>query len=116
MTNEELAEKFSKSIEGMKITLAQLENKPFCDTHMEMMSRMDSFIGKVDQWMTTTQEYRVHQGEKIDHILEFIAKLPCEKRVGWWESMNKQITFIWGILSVVVFALIAMGVKAVFAK
>jgi hypothetical protein len=116
MTNEELAEKFSKSIEGVKISIVELQNKPYCNTHMEMMRRMDSFMGRVEQWMTTTEEYRRHQGEKIDHILEFIGKLPCEKRIGWWESINKQIAFMWVILSAVTLSLMAMGIKAVFAK
>jgi hypothetical protein len=71
---------------------------------------------RVTNWMESTTQYRKDLCAKIDHIATKMDNLPCDKRIGWWQSMNKQMNFIWGILFVVVTALITMGVKAVFAK
>jgi hypothetical protein len=105
-----------KEMAEIREYIIELKCRKYCEAHETMISKIDVFVSTVTEWMKSTQEYRIKQGEKIDHILEFMSKLPCEKRVGWWESMNKQMAFMWGIIFLMVTYLMTMGIKAVFAK
>lgn len=116
MDEHELLDRFAKSIEGIKISIAELKCRKYCEAHEETIEIMNKFISKVDEWMVTTKEYRVHQEEKLDEIMKMLSILPCEKRVGWWESVNKQLAFMWVILSAVSLSLMGLGIKAVFAR
>ena len=73
----------------------------------ELRISVVSHQSKVDEWMTTTTEYRKTLCEKIDKINDVLIKLPCKERSGWYSSINRQIKFLWGITGAVIIAIIA---------
>ena len=108
---KEAIEKFSKSLDGVKINLAKLESKKFCDEHYVMENRMEVFIAKVSEWMLSTTEYRKSLCTKIDTINDKISELPCKERKGFYTSVSNQMRIMWGFISAIVLAVIVEWVK-----
>jgi hypothetical protein len=107
----EMIEKFSKSLDGVKINIAKLESKKFCDEHLAMMSRMDTFIAKVGEWMNSTTEYRKTLCQKVDIIKDNMALLPCKERKSWYGAMDKQVRILWGFVGAIVLAIVYEWIK-----
>jgi hypothetical protein len=78
----------------------------------ELKTQLAVLTEKVTGWMETTTEYRKNLCNKVDIITKNFSTLPCSERKGWYTGMNKQIAFMWVILSGVVIALL----KEFFAK
>lgn len=68
---------------------------------------------RVANWMSTTSDYRKQLCEKIaelkngqDKIFCILDKLPCDKRSGYYQSISRQMKFIWGVVAGIVLAII----------
>ena len=51
----------------------------------------------------------------INTVNERVTKLPCDTRKSWYQSMSRQIAFMWIILGVYILALFGIIAKT-FAK
>jgi hypothetical protein len=122
MTPEEAIEKFSKSLDDFKSLslkefkemreyIYELKGKKFCDEHLAMMSRMDTFIAKVGEWMNSTTEYRKTLCQKVDIIKDNMALLPCKERKSWYGAMDKQVRILWGFVGAIVLAIVYEWIK-----
>ena len=63
---------------------------------------------RVSNWMETTTSYRRDLcakldkvGIKLDDLVSVIGKLPCEPRKAWYQSMGRQVGFMWVVLGLV---------------
>ena len=72
----------------------------------ELREDFISFKATITEWTNNTTEYRKNQCYKIDKIIATLGLLPCKERVGWYQSINNQIKFIWVIVTGVVIALL----------
>ena len=63
-----------------------------------------------DLWKAETKDWRGHICKKIDTIKSKLESLPCPDRAGKYESISRQVTFIWGIL----FLIVAGGITRFF--
>ena len=118
--DKELAEK----IERINSTLGKVANAICALSLYDSMEKDDresmekikidfaSFTGEVRQWMSTTTEYRQSLCKKVDTINDYLSKLPCSERKGWYQSMSRQMVFMWGALS----TLALVWLKHVFVK
>ena len=90
---------------------------------------------RVNLWMESTTEYRKSLCAKLDIVLhelqdlkeakmmaiikeisgirETIAKLPCDARRPMWDSLNKQVTAIWGFIGAII---VAITVKWIYKQ
>jgi hypothetical protein len=66
-------------------------------------------LERVNNWIETTKDYRKSQCDKIDEvrdnvkkIFEWLEKLPCKERGGWYKSMNRQVSFMWAVLAILI--------------
>ena len=73
--------------------------------------KLAEFTAKVTEWMVSTTEYRKALCSKLDIITDRLNKLPCDRRVGFYESVSMQMKFIWGVMVILVGAIIAEWVK-----
>ena len=53
---------------------------------------------RVTRFMEVTTEYRKSLCGKIDDINKKMSDLPCKERKGVFDSINRQIMFMWIIL------------------
>lgn len=77
----------------------------------DMKLEFCEFKAKVTEWMATTNEYRKALCTKMDTILDKVSKLPCDKRSGFYENVTRQMAFIWGVLILIVAAIIGEWIK-----
>ena len=81
-----------------------------------------TFTTKVTEWMNTTQDYRKQLCIKIDkidtaltnHITEVTEKinqLPCRERAGIYNSIQRQIGWLWIMGSGAILAIIGALIK-----
>ena len=68
---------------------------------------------RVSNWMETTTEYRKSLCGKLDIVLreisdmkETFAKLPCRERDSRYNAIEKQISFMWVVVSAMVLGLL----------
>lgn len=69
----------------------------------ERLARLEE---RVTNWMETTNEYRKNLCCKIDRIMDTLTNLPCKERKGWYESMNKQVGWVWKAVGALAIALV----------
>ena len=67
---------------------------------------------RVANWMDTTTQYRLDLCGKLDHITKKLDTLPCDRREGGSKSLNRQVAFMWVVLTGVVLGLL----RDLFAK
>jgi hypothetical protein len=67
-------------------------------------------------FMESTLIYRELQGTAIKEIKNTLTEikdtlsvLPCESRKSWYNSMNKQVGFMWGVLAILLVASLAVA-------
>lgn len=60
------------------------------------------FKATVTEWMSGTTEYRKSLCSKIDSIIDRMNKLPCDKRSGFYDAVNRQLGIMWVIIGGVV--------------
>lgn len=41
--------------------------------------------------------------EKFDKLFNWLEKLPCGERMGWYRSMGRQVAFMWLVLGGLLF-------------
>lgn len=61
---------------------------------------------RVTNWMESTTEYRKELCRKIDNILQRLSDLPCKERKAWYESMEKQVTYMWIVITVIILPIV----------
>ena len=66
---------------------------------------------EVTGWMSTTTEYRKNLCAKVDIITERVSQLPCKERRTIYDSVKKQMAFLWCVTGAIVLAIIAEWVK-----
>jgi len=93
MTNDELYEIIKDNYTRI--------NKELSDLNQRVKS-FPIFQNDYENWKTETKEWREHICKKIDIIKSRIETLPCPDRAGKYESLSRQVTFIWGILFLIV--------------
>lgn len=59
------------------------------------------YIAGLKEWQNTTTEYRKSLCSKVDEINNKLAKLPCDKRISIYESLDKQVKILWGAFAIV---------------
>jgi hypothetical protein len=64
-----------------------------------------------DEWKKESKEWRIRFCEKIDKIIDKLDKLPCDERKGFYQSINRQVTFMWVILGSYILALVGIIIK-----
>lgn len=74
-------------------------------------TKLAVFTEKVSNWMDTTTEYRKQLCHKVDAINDKLALLPCAERKGWYQSMSRQIKFLWMITGAAVVGVIIEWAK-----
>jgi hypothetical protein len=79
----------------------------------EIYLELREFMAGEKQWRAGTDEYRkcldgkiADIDYKINDINRRIYQLPCESRVGLYESVEAKIKFIWGILILMIGAIV----------
>jgi len=65
------------------------------------------FISKVNEWMSSTTEYRKSLCDKVDAINNNIAHLPCAERKQFYANMTTQLRTIWGIIVLMLGVIVA---------
>ena len=83
---------------------------------MEFKTNMLEYISGLKVWQDQTTEYRKLLCGKIDHILDKLANLPCRERGGWYQSMGKQIGFMWVALTAMVIPMVLLLVRVFLEK
>ena len=63
------------------------------------------FTATVTEWMKTTSDYRLQLCAKIDKITDKLYILPCSERKGWYQSMGRQVKFMWGFITGIIILL-----------
>jgi hypothetical protein len=68
---------------------------------------------RVDNWMKTTEGYREQLCEKIDridkkmnNIFDKLSQLPCDKRIGWYESIAGQVRVLWIFITAIIMVIV----------
>ena len=90
--------------------------------NLNLMIEFASFKATMDEFMKTTTEYRKQLCIKIDkidtalsnHITEVTEKinlLPCREQVGIYNSINKQIKYLWAIITGIMLAIINSWIR-----
>lgn len=49
--------------------------------------------------LDTAEEWRSIFCEKIDKLIDILGNLPCKERMSWHIGIDRQVKFIWGVLS-----------------
>lgn len=83
------------------------------EDEQELKIEIKEFIAENRQWKLSTDEYRKTLCGKIDDINikiedinKRIYKLPCDSRLSIYESIDNKIKIIWGVLVLVLGAII----------
>lgn len=66
----------------------------------DLQLEVASFTATVKAWMSSTDEYRKHLCDKIDVIKNSFAELPCKERKAWYQGMNRQVAFMWVVITI----------------
>ena len=66
---------------------------------------------RVENWMSSTTEYRKALCDKMDKINEKMNLLPCRERVEHTNSIKLQLKAIWVIISAGILGIIAEWIK-----
>ncbi len=53
----------------------------------------------VEERNTSAIEWRNNVCKKFDKIFEWLSELPCSERKAWYSSMNRQMLFMWGVIT-----------------
>ncbi len=61
----------------------------------------------VEDWMTTTNEYRVSLSNKLDIITTKVNELPCKERGAIYKGYGTIFKLLWGAIGVTFGLLIA---------
>lgn len=61
---------------------------------------------RIDKWMDATIEYRKTLCDKISELKEgqikmfqMLFDLPCKERRAWYSATNRQLLFMWGVIT-----------------
>jgi seryl-tRNA synthetase len=110
--------------------------KEFVDFKIEIKS----FIASLQEWQNQTKQYRIDLCSKIDkidmqlsnHITDItasfnsldkstnsmvvnlnekIGQLPCRERSAWYQSMNKQVKWLWMVSGGAIAAIVVEWIK-----
>jgi len=87
---------------------------------IEMKLELREFISEEKQWRKGTDEYRkcldakiADIDYKINDINRRIYQLPCESRVGIYEAIENKIRVIWGVLVLILGAIVTAFFRGV---
>ena len=72
--------------------------------------------GKVDEFIINTIGYRKDLCGKMDKLFGLFSNLPCSERKGWYESMGKQVGFMWVVLAILLTAVVGSTVNGWFDR
>lgn len=73
---------------------------------------------RLDNFQTATVEYRrllcekiaeLHEGQK--EIFKILSGLPCKEQSAWYASMNRQMLFMWGVITLIGAVLVKILLK-----
>ena len=79
----------------------------------ERRSDMSDIIGRLIK-LETLQERDIEEAntwrkllcEKFDRMIVKMDGLPCSERKGWYQSMNRQMGFMWAVIAIVLVAIL----------
>jgi hypothetical protein len=72
--------------------------------------------GKVDEFIINTVNYRKDLCGKLDRIQSFLLAIPCKERKAWYDSMGKQVAFMWVVLTILLTAVVGSTVNGWFDR
>ena len=70
------------------------------------------FTAGLEAWQEMTTDYRKALCEKIENILLRMDNLPCKERAAWYQSMGRQIGFMWVVLGIILSAIVGSSLKS----
>lgn len=68
--------------------------------------------GKVDEFIHNTVGYRKDLCGKLEEIRRVLTVLPCREREARYIANDRQLKFMWGVLTFFVVATIGIGVNS----
>ena len=74
----------------------------------ERIARLEE---RVNNWMSTTTDYRKSLCDKLDRVMTKIDALPCPSRIEHSKHIDFQLKSLWAITGGVVLAIIAEWVR-----
>ena len=74
-------------------------------------TRIDVLTERVENWMTTTTEYRKSLCSKLDEIKSEMDKLPCATRIEHTKGIDNHIKALWVAVSAIFLAIVTEWVK-----
>lgn len=77
-------------------------------TSDERIARLEE---RVDNWMSTTTDYRKSLCSKLDRIQEKIDLLPCPQRIEQSKNIYFQLKALWAVTGGMVLAILSEWVK-----
>ena len=81
----------------------------------EEIKRMEiefaKFTAMVNEWMSSTTEYRKNLCFKIDELVKRFNDLPCRERKNVYIELQKQLSMIWVFLSAIVVVIVVEFIK-----
>jgi len=71
----------------------------------EIKIAMASLTAKVGEFMNTTTDFRKTLTADVKEISNKVIGLPCRERKGWYNSMSKQVSWLWKVCGAIALAL-----------
>jgi len=75
---------------------------------------------RLENWQASTSEYRKLLCEKITELREgqkeifrILSGLPCKEQNAWYASMNRQMLFMWGVITLIGAAVVKILLKKI---
>lgn len=82
----------------------------------EMSTTLQVLEERVSSWMESTTEYRKSLCLKLDDLKQRMNDLPCKERRVFYDSIAKQMAFLWVVVSAIMLALMASGMSVIFKR
>ena len=95
-------------VQYVRIVPCMTEDKMTSDDEIkELEIRVEKFISKIEEWMSTTTEYRKCLVDKIDDINIRLNNLPCKERKGIYDSITTQVKWMWAFISAIILVVVS---------
>jgi hypothetical protein len=72
--------------------------------------------GRVEEFIANTTSYRKDLCAKLENIRSTLAELPCKERKAWYDSMGKQLNFMWLVMSIILAVLVVGSVRGIIDR
>ena len=96
--------------------MAPLENDREKEKMVNQIIDFRCFMAETLEWRKDQRKYTEEIIKDIKDIRNFLSKLPCDSRRGWYDSMGKQVSFMWLVLAMLLTATLGIGWKGIVER